>query len=458
MSLNFGITLLALVSLSDLGIAQSLQPITGPVRDAGTYHLATKTWTRNKAGDVALLGPNALYDNTCTVGYYTNPPFGTTLADSGRIPSTSDGGLFDTYEIQSFEFGYCSYFATAPLVLGLAYYDCYAACDGLATTTPVAAFSFANLPVGGAGGVGGCWIVTVDLKNTSRTFTLTGDCNTNFDNTPSTDSFGWSWSELVPSPGNDYGPLVAGDALGVFNSSCGVVGDSTHHPGPGSWGGAPTLGPAGTGIGIIDQFEFIGGGVTGCFWFGGYNSSASSNPISAFYHRLRGREDSSGGFQGSAYCDGSGVNCPGFASGAPGHGCPNTNANGLGARLVGQGPALLTNPNFSLGISDSAPNKPGLLIQGMNAINYPNGNAGLPDSAGLLCVLPQMRGFLFFVDGVGASVQSSFQGQPFSATAQPVGSTTFYQYWFRDPGNTSANPGAGAEFNFSNGVEVVWAP
>lgn len=165
----------------------------------------------------------------------------------------------------------------------------------------------------------------------------------------------------------------------------------------------------------------------------------------------------SGPNSGSDFCYGSTGLCPCGAIGLPGHGCPNTNPNGAGARLVGTGNAQFSNDTFGLQINGGAFTKPGIIISSGTAINYPNGNGGVPNSSGIFCISTQMRGDLFFTSGTGAATVTQFQGAAFGASAQPAGSTSYYQYWFRDPGNPCQNgPGTSAAFNFSNAVEVDW--
>ena len=163
---------------------------------------------------------------------------------------------------------------------------------------------------------------------------------------------------------------------------------------------------------------------------------------------------------GSAFCagDGTGAACPCGSTGAAGPGCPNTNPNGNGARLVGHGSAEFANDSFGFTIDHGAYSKPGILIQGGAALNYPNGNPDVPNASGLFCVNPTLRGHVFFTDGSGVASVMDFQGQPFGVTAQPLGSTTYYQYWFRDPGNPCQNAPAtgGSGFNFSNAWRVDW--
>ena len=160
---------------------------------------------------------------------------------------------------------------------------------------------------------------------------------------------------------------------------------------------------------------------------------------------------------GSGFCDGSSGSCPCAAVGAAGQGCPNTNANGNGALLVGNGTASLSGDTVGFVISDGSPSKPGILIQGPNALNFPNGNPAVPNASGIFCVNPTLRGGVFFTDANGDATVTDFQGMPFGASAQPAGSDTYYQYWFRDPGNTCQNaPGTSAAFNFSNAYSINW--
>ena len=160
---------------------------------------------------------------------------------------------------------------------------------------------------------------------------------------------------------------------------------------------------------------------------------------------------------GTPFCSGSTGSCPCGAVGLVNQGCPNTNPNGRGAKLVGTGNAQFSSDTFGLQITDGAFAKAGIIIKGGNAVNYPFGDPTVPNSSGLFCVSPQQRGDVFFTNGSGAATVTVFQLQPFGATALPAGSKTYYQYWFRDPSNPCQNPPASvAAFNFSNAVEVMW--
>lgn len=476
-SLRFGL-LLCLLANSLLAQQQGARPstMTSELKRAGTYHLATGTWTSGESG-VALTGPAQLYNNSCSVGLFQGFPSGSAVIDSGRIPSLDDGGLADAYEISCFEFAYCSFEPTVTTI-DLTFVNCYAVCDDLAAAPVAGAFSLLNLPASIIPGVPGCWIVNVDLSNTTMTFNMGGNGDGVFDDVPSQDHFGWVWQQAIPTTVSNAGPVIAGDPLEQFSSSCGAVdpagqgggtwtgfdsalqGAGTDHPGWGFRSGT------GTGIGTeLDRYALDG--VSGCFWFGGYG--AGQNPLASFYLKLWGQSgasaDSCGGTQsgpGNPICTGDTGNCPGGAMGGISSGCPHgAGPNGaLGARLEPVGQASLSNDTLAF-ILTRGPSSFGIMIQGGVALGYPNGNAGIPDSAGLLCFSPQLRGSVVATNQGGASDEATifdFQGQDFGITAQPVGQPSFYQFWFRDTGNPNANPGAGGEFNFSNGVEVLWNP
>ncbi len=426
---------------------QGLQPkpITAPVKDAGVYHVATGTWTRGISA-VALAGPEVIYDNTCTVGFYVGLPAGSDNLDSGRLPSTNSPssassltGLYDDYEVNGFTVAYCT-FEPSVTSLGLGFYDCYAACDnaGAGYPTPTAAFNLVNVPGGSAVGSIGCWIITFDLANTTLTFNLGGDCDGVYDNVASTDSFGWSWTQSIPTTGSNAGPILAGDPLGFFNASCGGVGGGTTFPGA-------AAGP-GTGIGNLDQFE-AAGSLSGCFFFGGYSAA---NPYSGFYMQLQGDQGNpSQSNTGNAYCfgDGTGATCPCAGFGQPGQGCLNTTGTN-GATLTATGNAFLSADTFQLSIVGVPGAKPGILLRGANQL------AGNPVGDGLLCAAGQSARSQVQITSAGATTYTNFQGNPFGATAFTGGAATNYQFWYRDPQNTCS----GAGFNFTNAWTVTWLP
>ena len=440
-----------------------LQPITSPVKDAGTYHLSTDTWTRARTS-TALAGPEVLYDNTCSSGYFTGLDANEIVGDSGRIPALASGGLYDTYEVNGFRLAYCTY-VPGTISIFHAYWDCYAACDGggnLTALTPVAAFSMLSLPAGGPAGSLGCWQVTFDLMNTTLAFNLRGDCNGTLDGNPSTDSFGWGFGmPASPAGTSGSGPFVAGDPAMVFNPSCGGIGDGTTFPGYNQNGD-------GTGIGQLDQYELQSLTVVpGCYWFGGYSGAnglagPGQNPWSGFYLELQGDDGGTGCLCGGSICDCSGGNGPCGNSSGAGRGCPNSNPNGLGAALVGSGNPSISNDTFALACVDGPANKPGLLFAGTMDFG-PNGLNSVPDSAGLSCVGGvTRRGSVVFTDATGNAAFPDFQGAPFGQSDIVVpGMTLTYTHWFRDPGTAAGclnDTPTGSDFNFSNGWALMWMP
>ena len=56
--------LLSTAAFAQNDASSKLRPVTSPVKNAGTYHVATGAWTRAKA-PTANLGPDTIYNNTC---------------------------------------------------------------------------------------------------------------------------------------------------------------------------------------------------------------------------------------------------------------------------------------------------------------------------------------------------------------------------------------------------------
>ena len=445
-----GALVLASTATAQVQTAQA-SPITTTVKDAGVYHLATGTWTRGVNAS-ALAGPETIYDNTCTVGYYSGVNDGNILVDSGRVPSTSStspfAGLHDLYEVNGFTFAYCT-FEDNTTNMDMTFIDCYAACDSGGSTTlptPVAAFNIVNAPGGPGSNAQGCWILTFDLANTTGVFNLGGDCNGSYNNTASTDSFGWSWTQSIPTTGSNAGPIMAGDPNGIFLASgqiCGGIGGGTTFVGAGVG--------AGTGIGLLDQNEISGVGATaaGCYWFGGYGG-AGGNPYAGFYLQLQGDMGIANTGTGTPVClgDGTGPACPCGNTGNTGAGCANS--GGTGATLAGSGTASFTTDTFSLAISGVAGVKPGLLLRGNNV-------TGNPIGAGLICAGGgTMRSSVAVTDATGAANYTTWDGVlPLGSVANAVGTPTVYQFWYRDP---MGSPCAGTDFNFTGAISVTYAP
>ena len=154
---------------------------------------------------------------------------------------------------------------------------------------------------------------------------------------------------------------------------------------------------------------------------------------------------------GTSYClgDGSATLCPcGNASdsSAGEAGCAN-GFSSAGCAMTASGSSSLLAADMVLSSTGLVPSQPGLYFQGNNAIAD---GAGVTFGDGLRCagggvIRLQVR----FADDAGTSATSIDIG---AAGAASAGDTKRYQVWYRDP-NTSP---CGAQFNLSNGFEVVW--
>ncbi len=149
------------------------------------------------------------------------------------------------------------------------------------------------------------------------------------------------------------------------------------------------------------------------------------------------------------YCvgDGTGNGCPCLNEGGAGQGCANS--TGLGAILGVSGSNSVSAADLVLEGSNLAPSQPGLYFQGNNAVN---GGIGNPFGDGLRCAGGDVRRLqVRFANGSGVS---STTANIAVGGAVSAGQTKRYQIWYRDP----AGSPCGSGFNFSNGLEITWAP
>ena len=442
--------LLSTAAFAQNDASSKLRPVTSPVKDAGTYHVATGTWTRAKA-PTANLGPDTLYNNTCLIGFYVALSSVETLVDSGRLPSTSsvDGpnsvpGSADVYTVNGFQISYC---ATNALVdIDVAHYECYSPCSDATLLVPNSSISLVGLPGGGGSASAlGCWILDIDIQGSTAEFDLQGDCDQLYDAAATTDNFGWAQTETNPN-GAPGGPLLAGDPYGIL--AAGPAGTGCPYGDGTVFVGSDAATAQGTGLGSDDVFETdLGGAYAGCWFFGGYLSGA---PYASFNHVVYGDAGGGGGGAvGTVYCvgDGSGATaCPCANNSTNGGGCANGTGNG--AIISGSGSASLANANLVLSGTGATPSQPGLFFQGNNAINSGDGiqfGDGLRCSGGAVIRL-QVR----FADSNGESATTIDVG---AVGANAAGDVKRYQLWYRDPNATPC----GGTFNLSNGLEITWA-
>jgi hypothetical protein len=187
---------LACVASSPAALAQSdlssrIHPITGKVKRAGTYHLATGTWTR-APGAQAFLGTSdvIVYANTCNTGYYSgqHPSGGEIHIDEGAIPDEgmpttaspfipgsldTNTGCAASYKITGFQIGYCTY--QTVFSANVNFYDNYEPVGTFCTVpgAPTASFALTGLPASSTAGTQTCWLVGFDIKGAGN-FTLRG--------------------------------------------------------------------------------------------------------------------------------------------------------------------------------------------------------------------------------------------------------------------------------------------
>lgn len=218
-------------------------------------------------------------------------------------------------------------------------------------------------------------------------------------------------------------------------------------------------GPIDTNVPVLDANWLVGNTAPGTFDFNALtHNDVLPQLLEAvtpgnFLLSLTG-SSSAGDNQGTSLCDGSGGNCPCAAVGAPGAGCPTSTTSG--AVLSDTGNAQFSNDTYGFAVAGVPGVKPGLIFKGSANLN-PGINT-IADSDGLLCTSPQLRGDVVVTDALGTATITAFQaGSAFGATANS-GSTTYYQFWFRDPPNpcTPATAQGQVGFNFSNMIGTNW--
>ena len=452
-----GALLLSASAFAQNDSSWKVQPVTSQVKHGGTFHAATKTWTRT-ATPTANFGPDTLYDNTCSVGFYAGLSSGETMVDSGRLPSpsspdnvTSETGTSTSYTINGFQVAYCTF--EGPTVdLQVAHFNAYSPCSDATLLTPVSSVAVTGAPGAAVIGSQACWIINVDLQNTTLEFMLGADQDGTFDSDVTLDNFGWSWLQTTPPLNGNAGPLIAGDPFGILGGGTSGTGcpygDGTVFAANGT--------TEGTGIGSDDVFETdMGGVMAGCWFFGGYNSG---NPYASFWHEMYGDAQAPPSEPGVSYCnaDGSGTTpcpCGNNNNGAAGAitgpaGCRNTN-NAEGGALRATGTASVGGSTVVLSATNLDPGQPGLYFQADNSINGGNGIAfgdGLRCAGGNVVRL-QVR----IANASGASsttVNIATQG------GVAAGQTKRYQNWYRNPTISAC----GAGFNLTNGYQITWAP
>lgn len=402
--LTGGTSLLLGTLLATTASAQSklnAQAVTGPVKNAGTYHAATGTWTRANAQ--SAIGAEVLYNNRGAISYFTTmqdnvagPTF--EITDAGRIPSLNSEGVDDTYSVNGISFAYCSSRGFgANLNLEYDFYSGGVAPCARPSVAPSGVVRITGLPTSQTVGTQGCWLVTVDLEGSTDDFTMTGDSDAVFDGSLGLDVFSYTMA-FDGHADSTTGPILFGDPF--FSP----FGDGTTMVGFGP-------GPDGTGLSQQDFFWIetpllLG---PGCYWFGGY----PANPWGGFYMSLLGdRGDTTGG-GGNPYC------------------ASNANSVSAGGAVLSSASGWNTN-NAVFNIVDT-PTQPGMLYGGPNQLDLPFG-------CGRRCI--------------GGTTTRGIPFQPAATTTTASFDMTQagvlnIQWWYRDPAYFMI---CGNAFNLSNAL------
>lgn len=439
------VVILGAAAFAQVNASQKMKPVTAPVRDGGTYHLATQTWTRKAAQ--SNVGADTVYNNTCSTGYYS-PLSLDTYVDEGRIPTAGGPtnvnnrpGCEPATNVDGFQIAYCTDQTTATFgTYTVNFYESYTACATVIGVTPTAGFGITGLPASATAGTLACWIVGLDLDSPPQTaslgFVMQNDGDGTFTGTTNANLFGWSMA--TTAGGTNTGPLMAGD----FNLCTGF--DGTR------WDTVINYAEQGTGMSTLDQFRIEAGGTApGCYFFGG-------TPPASFFLQIYA--DACGvTANGTIFCNGDGVaphtNCPcsNVSPTAALSGC--LNSFGVGATMRSTGNPSISADTVALQ-GGGLPVASTLLFQGTTRQNSGNGSVfgdGLRCAGGSIARLKTVTasgtaGSATVNYPVGADLPVHVKG---NVTAPGIRT---YQAWYRN----SASFCTAAVFNVSNGYELVW--
>jgi len=294
------VALLCTGAMAQTDISSRLKPITAPVKNAGTYHVATGTWTRH--GSIAnVTGPDTIYANDCAPVYFTSILSTEKYQHRSRIPSLSSPvvptivpgrpatdndsapGCANSYLVNGFEVAYCSS-ATITTDWRYEFASSFTLC-GAGDMVPQYTVDITGLPGGTVTAAQQCWIVNLDISGGSAGgILLSADGDGTYNGT--LDEFGWSFNTTNAAlNGTSTGPLIAGDFTwtGGPGTVSGVLVPCTGTDGT-IWDNPINLAEEGTGMGSLDFFRDTGTSISapsgpGCYYFGG-------NPHADFWLKL----------------------------------------------------------------------------------------------------------------------------------------------------------------------------
>ena len=478
---------MAAIALVSSAIAQSQLrtrslPITGSLRSAGVFHVATGTWTRDSSF-AHLTGPDTIYNNSCEPIYFAPQTTGERFQHRSRVPSptgvTTDSqfypgnnathefderpGCQTRYRVNGFEFAYCSSkpSGTGSMTQVHQFAHSYTAC-GAADMLPDVTFTITGLPGGTASGAQICWIVGIDLDAASASFDLRADGDGTYNHgTSDQNTFGWSFGPTSAVSSADLtGPIVAGNFTftgGGLPTPCTGT-DGT------IWDSPVDLTEPGTGMSSQDFFRITGAttapGGSGCYF-------SNNWPQNDFYLKLYSPgcfADCGGGDPTIDFCfpgQGGVITCP--CNNPPtslGRGCNNFGAGpAFSAELSYFGCWSLANDTATLTVTGENNTSTTIFLQSPSS-----SSTGLVFGAGVRCLSgslkrlytgPASAGAISRPTGADPSihVRSASLGDPLFP-----GSRRYYMTYYRDPDASGPCSNAASTFNSSTANHITWSP
>jgi hypothetical protein len=479
------IALLCTAAAAQGNIKSAVKPVTGPIKHAGVFHVASGKWTR-AASLANVTGPDTIYNNTCSRPYYTVLSSGDWFQHRSRIPSksgpTTDSlfygstnsahryderpGCQNSYNVNGFQIFYCS---SHPAAFDYEYdfANSYTVCSG--GDMPVDyAITVTGLPGGFPTGGQRCWIADIDLSGLSGGgIVLSADGNGTYNGPSTADQFGWGFKPVTAlTPADSTGPILAGNFTWTGGPFTGALTPCTGTDGT-IWDNPIDLTEFGTGMASLDAFRDGGtapavGGAPGCYFFGG------TTIHSDFYLKLYAAPNCPPPDPMTGFCA-NGVSpvvatCPCGNPQVPAlstKGCNNFAGGGTGgATLTGAGVASIAADTLQLNFANGVGTSVTVQFQGTTQIA-----AGTRSGAGIRCVggtlkriykgNPVAGAISFPNNAVPVHTQSAAKG---FTIVPPV--TLYYYCAYR---NAAANgqpgcPGLTFGFNTSNAGAVSWTP
>jgi hypothetical protein len=459
------------VVLAQQDLSARLRPIAAPIRRAGTYHVATGTWTRGAALESAV-GPSVVYDNTCApvywVSQYRLPAGPMRFQHRSRVPSPTGPstpsiayatgydeapGCATSYLVDGFEIAYCSS-ATHPFDYRLEFANSYTSC-GAASMVADEVFDLIALPGGTASGAQHCWIVDVDLQGSGRTFVLTADGDGTYAGPSTVEQFGCAWTMVDPTiTSADFtGPIIAGDFTWTGAAFTGPLAPCRGTDGT-IWQSPVNPSAPGTGMASNNYFRLDPPNPEqNCYFFSG-------NPHADFFLKLFS-SDTCPPSPMIPYCtpgEGGVRECPcGNPPSGAHRGCDNSAGTG-GAALTASGAASLANDTLVFATSGERPTALSVVFQGTSSLNQ-----GVVSGQGIRCIAGRLKR-LYSKNASGGSITAPSGSEPSvsirSAALGDVitpGERRLYAVVYRDPAVLGGCP-AGSTFDTTQAGDVYWFP